>query len=140
MTRILKQSALAATRAHSKPPVINFRFSDYRKPKIKKPPAPPVYDRSLMSWPLKITYRQANKEVVANARAEQLNTVLTILAEKIKDTTIDATILLELTNRFTELQLQYQRLQERFFIGDGRNNRKNRKKNKKPGDVSSLLR
>lgn len=92
-----------------------------------------------MSWPLKVTFKQANKEVVATSRAEQLNTVINVLAEKIKDPTLDPAILLELTNRFTELQVQYQRLQDKYFTGDGRSYRKNRGKKLKVGSVNHLL-
>lgn len=115
-----------------------FRFSDYRKPKIPKVPAPPVYDRSLMSWPLKITFNAANKQLVAIARATQLNTVIDALAEKIKDPTLDAATLVSLTESFVELQRQYKKLQETFFVGDGRSKRKNRGK-KKDGNITDLL-
>ena len=115
-----------------------FRFSDYRKPKVIKVPAPPVYDRSLMSWPLKVTFKAANKEVVAVSRATQLNTVIDVLAEKIKDPTLDAATLVLLTNNFVELQRQYKKLQETFFVGDGRSKRKHRGK-KKDGSITDLL-
>jgi hypothetical protein len=91
------------------------------------------------NWPLKLTYRATNKNVVAAARAEQLNIALSVLAERIKDPTLDAATLVSLTDNFVELQKQYQRLQERFYIGDGRSYKKNRWKKKKDGSVNHLL-
>jgi hypothetical protein len=93
-----------------------------------------------MSWPLKHTYKDTNKETVANARAMQLNTVIEALVKIISNCkeSEDSATLVSLTESFVELQRQYKKLQEEFFTGDGRSYRKNRGK-KKGADLSKLL-
>lgn len=93
----------------------------------------------ISNWPLKITYKATNKEVVANARAMQLNMLIEKLNEIINNhPTVDAE-LVSLTECFVDLQHQYAKLQAKFFTGDGRSYRKNRGKKKKAGSITSLL-
>ena len=88
---------------------------------------------------LKVTYKHTNKEIVANARAEQLNAVIEAQLLKIQDPTLDAATLVVLTQAFVDLQHQYERLQKNFFTGDARGYKKNRGKKKKDGSVNHLL-
>jgi hypothetical protein len=91
------------------------------------------------TWPLKETFKHTNKEIVANARALQLNDAIDVLVLRMQDISMSPETLAILGAQLVELQKQYQRLQERFFTGDGRSSRKNRGKKTKVGSVNHLL-
>lgn len=91
-----------------------------------------------MSWPLNVSFRDGNKETVAHRRAKYLDNAIEALTLQLQNPAIDPVEADGIGMTLAELHLRYERLQDKYFSGDGRSKRKHRKQKKI--DATDLLR
>lgn len=92
-----------------------------------------------MSWPLKETFRDGNKGALALRRVEKLDRAIEVLTKILENPELDVAEADGIALSLSELHLRLERLQEKYFNGDGRSKRKNRKGEKEAKAMKNLL-
>ena len=93
-----------------------------------------------MSWPLNRSFKDTNKEELAHRRVDKLDRAIEALTIYLEEQrlVIDPVEADGIGLTLAELHLRLERLQDKYFSGDGRSKRKHRGK-KKDGSVTDLM-